>query len=269
MSINIILPGIFGLALGSFFNVLIWRIPKGISIVTPPSNCTNCGYRIRFRDNIPVLSYLYLRGKCRKCGMKISAVYPAVEVATAVLLAIIWQFSGFDLSVPWYQNIVPLLRVISILLLIPISIIDLRHYIIPDRFTLPFLAVSLAVSFLPGDLSPLQSILGALAGGGSLLFMGILGTYILKKEDSMGGGDIKMMAYLGALWGAQAALMGIVIAAFIGSLAGAVLMLTKKLDDEHRIPFGPFLAAGLAIAAFSGDIILSSYLNFADRLLGF
>ena len=261
-AIQYIILGFAGLCIGSFFNVLIWRIPRGESISWPPSRCTRCGEKIRAYDNIPVVSYLILGGKCRRCRSPISPVYPAVEILTALTLIAAWMFLDVALRHPWYMNLVTILRVTSLLLLIPISVIDLRHYIIPDRFTLPFLVFALGLSFVPGDLSPADSFLGALAGGGSLFAVGIIGAYALRKGDAMGFGDVKLMAYLGALWGVKAALLGIAFGAFLGSIAGGVMALTKKLDDSHRIPFGPFLGAGTAAAIFAGDPLVKWYLGF-------
>ena len=254
--------GFAGLCMGSFFNVLIWRIPRGESIAWPPSHCTGCGEKIRTYDNIPVISYLILGGKCRRCRSPISPVYPVVEVLTAITLIAAWKLLNVTLQHPWYMNLVQILRITSLLLLIPISVIDIRHYIIPNRFTLPFLAFSLGLSFIPGDLSPIDSLLGALAGGGALFAVGLIGTYALKKGDAMGMGDVKLMAYLGALWGVKAALIGIAFGALLGSLAGGAMILARKLDDDHRIPFGPFLGAGTAAAIFAGDPLIQWYLGF-------
>ncbi len=257
----IILIGAGGLCIGSFFNVLIFRIPRGESIVWPASHCTSCGHQLSALENIPVISYLFLRGKCRSCGKSISPVYPAIELLTALAAVFFWNAAGFNFDLPWFRNIVPILRYASLVLLIPISAIDIRHYIIPDRFTIPFLGLALALSFLPGQLSPLQSLLGMLAGGGTLFLLGLVGTFILKKGDAMGFGDVKLMAYLGALWGVKAVLLGMVFGAFLGSLTGGILILARKLDNDHRIPFGPFLGAGLVIAVFAGDWLLKAYLN--------
>jgi leader peptidase (prepilin peptidase)/N-methyltransferase len=263
--IHIVILAGAGLCVGSFFNVLIWRIPREESIAWPPSHCTGCGYKIKSYENIPVLSYLFLRGKCSGCKTPISIIYPLIEILTAAALILIWKFSGVTLLSPWHQNIIPLLKVISLILLIPISVIDIRHYIIPDRFTLPFLAIALALSFIPGNLGPLESLLGALSGGGSLFLLGIIGTYLLKKGDAMGMGDVKLMAYLGALWGVKIVLIGIAFGALLGSIIGGLLLLSKKIDnDENRIPFGPFLAAGTIAAVYFGDPLLQAYL----RLIG-
>jgi leader peptidase (prepilin peptidase)/N-methyltransferase len=211
-----------------------------------------------------VFSYLILGGKCRFCKVRISIVYPIVEALTAVSLIALWEVMGITallLNNPWHQNILPLLQIASLIILIPISVIDLRHYIIPDRFSLTFLALGLAVSFIPGGITPVESLIGALAGGGTLFAMGMIGTLILKKGDAMGMGDVKLMAFLGALWGYKAALFGIAFGAFFGSLAGGVLIFTKKLNDDHRIPFGPFLGAGTVAAIFFGDTFFNWYMG--------
>jgi leader peptidase (prepilin peptidase)/N-methyltransferase len=251
-----------GLCIGSFFNVLIWRIPRGESIVWPPSHCTGCGCRIKAYDNAPVISYLILRGKCRHCGEAISRLYPAVEILTAAAFLLFWQLLGIAVREPWYANIVPLLQMASLILLIPVSVIDILHYIIPDRFTLPFLALAVvAASLQKRGLTPAGSLLGALAGGGTLLVIGIIGTYILKKGDAMGLGDVKLMAYLGALWGYKAALLGIAFGALAGSIAGGIMILSKHINDDHRMPFGPYLAAGTVVAIFAGEPILRWYME--------
>ncbi|MFP4164000.1 MAG: prepilin peptidase [Chitinispirillaceae bacterium] len=257
----IVLIGMAGLCLGSFFNVLIWRIPREESVVWPSSHCTVCGHKLGAAENIPLFSYLFLKGKCKSCKEKISPVYPIVELLTAAAFVLFWNTVEFSASMPWYRNIIPALRLSSLILLIPVSAIDLRHYIIPDRFTLPLLGLGLVLSIVPHHLSPLQSFLGALSGGGALLIMGLIGTYILKKGEAMGMGDVKLMACMGALWGVKIALLGIMFGALLGSIAGVVMMLSRKLDDDHRIPFGPFLGAGVVIAIFWGEQLLNAYLN--------
>ncbi|MDG5815584.1 prepilin peptidase [Chitinispirillales bacterium ANBcel5] len=251
-----------GLAIGSFFNVLIWRIPRNQSVCWPPSHCTSCNHKIRFWENIPLFSYLWLKGKCSDCNQKISIIYPLIEITTSATLITLFYFSGLSLDQSWPDIVITLFKIVSILLFIPIAVIDLKHYIIPDRFTIPFLIIAFSISFLPGNITPMQSFLGIVAGGGSLFAMGLLGQYVFKKGDSMGGGDVKLMAYLGALWGAQIALMGIVFGAFLGSVAGIFLILTNKLNDDNKIPFGPFLLSGTLVAIIAGEKLLNAYLSF-------
>jgi leader peptidase (prepilin peptidase)/N-methyltransferase len=254
-----------GLCAGSFFNVMIWRIPRGKSIAWPPSHCPKCGKNIKAYDNIPVVSYLILGGKCRNCKARIPITYPIVEFLTAAILITAWTLLNMNTTLrqisAWYDAVIPILRVISIIMLIPMAVIDIRHYIIPNRFTLTLLGLAVALSLIPGNLSIAESLLGVLAGAGPLLGLGILGTYLFKKGDAMGMGDVKLMAALGALWGAQTVLIGMAFGALLGSIAGGILILSKKINDEHRIPFGPFLGAGTVVAIFVGDPLWQWYLR--------
>jgi leader peptidase (prepilin peptidase)/N-methyltransferase len=248
---------IYGLLFGSFFNVLIYRLPKEQSIVFPASACPNCSHKLSWFENIPVLSFLFLGGKCKSCKTKISIQYPLIELATGIYSLVLY-FLFFDkiqwaMSGNWWNWIEVFLQYFTLLLFIPLAIIDIKHYIIPDEITIPAIVFSLAVSFLPDGITPLQSIIGAVVGGGFLLLTGFIGKIILKK-DAMGGGDIKFLAWIGALFGFQTALAAI----FIGSVVG-VLILFKKKD---YIPFGPFLCAGtLIFVIFSKEI-----LNFLIRM---
>ena len=258
----------YGLILGSFFNVLIHRIPEKQSIFRPASHCPKCLTPIKPWHNIPVISYLLLRGKCRFCKQPISITYPLIELITGAAALLIWHFYLPSLHpLTWYSITVFSVRALFLLLIIPIAIIDLHHYIIPDLFTLPLLVIAAGIAFLPGNPTPLAALYGILAGGGLLLAIGAIGSLILKK-DAMGGGDIKLMAGAGALWGAQIALLSILFGALLGSLYGVLLMITKKINTEHQIPFGPFLGAGIWIAVLWGEKVMNAYLLFFDSLLG-
>jgi len=266
--VTYVLVALFGALLGSFFNVLIWRIPRNESVVFPASHCPNCNRAIKPWENIPVLSYMFLGGKCAGCKVKISPVYPIVELITSAMLLLLWVLlvNGRDISM---INGIPLgVQIAFLILLVPIAVIDFRHYIIPDIFTLSFLVISFGISFIPSGLSPQQSLLGILAGGGSLWLLGFIGKVIFKKGDAMGGGDIKMMAAAGALWGPEIALIAIVFGAFLGSLAGLPMILLKKINTDHHIPFGPFLGAGLWISVIAGIKILQTYAQFIQGLVG-
>lgn len=262
----IFLIALLGLLFGSFFNVLIWRIPRNESIVFPASHCPNCNRKIKSWENIPVLSYLFLRGKCAGCKSTISFEYPLVELLTSGLAVLLWYTVIPHHATTWQAGIPLFLQIMFLLLMIPVAVIDLRHYIIPDSITLSLLVLSFGISFIPGGITPLQSVIGVLAGGGLLWGMGFIGTIIFKKGDAMGGGDIKLMAAAGALWGPEIALMGIVFGAFLGSLSGIPLILFKRLKADHHIPFGPFLGAGLWVAVIAGDFLLSSYVGFIDKM---
>lgn len=257
---------VFGLLIGSFFNVLIWRIPREESVIFPASHCTQCGRKIKPWENIPVLSYIFLKGKCAGCKMNISFVYPLTEILTAILAIVLW-FSIIPHHLLSLQQSIQLsIQVLFLMLMVPMAIIDIRHYIIPDIFSLSLLLISFGISFIPGSTTPLQSLIGIIAGGGILWGIGKLGSIILKKGDAMGGGDIKLMAAAGALWGPEIALIGILFGAFLGTLTGIPLLLFKKLQSDHHIPFGPFLGAGLWIAVIAGYPLISAYINIIDKL---
>jgi len=235
---------LFGLAIGSFANVCIYRLPKKESVVFPASHCTACKTPIRAIDNIPVLSYLFLGGKCRACGQKISIVYPLIEIVTGLLLAAVIVKFGFTWESLIYAIVCPALVVITV--------IDYEHKIIPDRITLPGIIFGLgAGSYLVG---PVNAGLGFLLGGGLFYLIAIV------SRGGMGGGDIKFIAAAGALLGWQKVLLVIFLGATLGSIIGLILMATQKKDRKSQIPFGPFLALGTLIAIFSGEDLLHLYL---------
>lgn len=250
-----------GLIIGSFFNVVIWRLPRKESIILPASHCPNCSRKIRPWENIPLFSFAFLRGKCAGCKIPISFLYPVVEIITAAAACLLWIFFSHKLPANWYGFTIMGLEIVFLISMIPISIIDFKHMIIPDEFNIPMLIVAFGFSFLPGGLSPVQSLIGLFACGGFLFLTGLVGKLILKKGEAMGGGDVKLMAAAGALWGAQIVLPAIVIGALLGSIGGAIMMLLKRTDSDHRIPFGPFLGAGIWISVMAGEQLLNAYLG--------
>jgi leader peptidase (prepilin peptidase)/N-methyltransferase len=251
-----------GLIIGSFLNVCIYRMPRGKSVVAPSSRCTSCGNPIKFYDNIPVLSYIVLGGRCRSCGEKLSIRYPLVELLNAVLYVILLERFGFD--PPW----VVLAYCMFVSSLVVIFFIDLEHQIIPNSITLPGIpiAVVLGASVLPDPFSPADrlgwqaSIIGCLAGGGSFYLVAVLGKAILKK-DAMGGGDIKMMALVGGMLGWKAIILTTFFGSLLGSVIGISLILIKGREWGARIPFGPYLALGSLVSLLWGNDILIWYLN--------
>lgn len=253
--------GLFGLLLGSFFNVLICRLPDKRSIAFPASHCPLCKTPLRPWHNIPILSFLLLRGKCFSCKRPISVLYPLVEGTTALAAfgaALVLAPADMSSIIPW---VIAFIKILFLLLLIPVTVIDFRHYIIPDEITLPFLLIGIGVSFLPGAETPLASLLGILAGGGSLYLIGWIGFLLLRKE-AMGGGDVKLMAAAGALFGPQNALLSIVFGALLGSIYGISIMALGKKNSGNQIPFGPFLGGGLWAALIIGQQVLDAYLAF-------
>jgi leader peptidase (prepilin peptidase) / N-methyltransferase len=239
-----------GLVIGSFSNVCIYRIPRNESLVRPGSHCPQCNKPIPFYDNIPVISYLLLKGKCRYCGQPIPLQYPIVELATGLFYLALYLFYGLQLITFVYM--------ILCSLLIIISFIDLKERIIPDVLSLPFIPIGFILSFFLKRLSPVDSLLGILAGGGSLLIIAIAGTYLFKKE-AMGGGDIKLAAMIGAFLGWKLTLLSLFLGFFLGSVIGVIVLVTTKSKSDI-IPFGPFIALGAMLSIFWGPAIINWYL---------
>jgi leader peptidase (prepilin peptidase)/N-methyltransferase len=261
-----------GFVLGSFFNVLIYRLPRHESVVWPGSHCPQCGRPIRAWENIPVVSFIFLRGRCAGCRACIPIFYPIVELCTAAAAFILYLFlvTPALISPPSAVQVAFLvLEILILLIVIPIAVIDLFHFIIPDSLTLPLLLCAVLYSFLPGGITPLQCGLGILAGGGSLFAVGLIGEYVFKKGESMGGGDIKLMALVGAAFGWKTAFLTIMFGAITGSVGGLIMIAFRKFSKDHKIPFGPFLALGLWIAVLGGNRLLSLYQTLVDRLIGY
>lgn len=246
------------MVVGSFLNVVILRLPgKKESIVFPASHCTHCSTELHWYENIPVLSFLVLRGRCRTCKEKISWQYPLVELSMGLLSLAL--FKRFDLSpdFPYYF--------IFSAALLTIIFIDIRHQLIPDRISLPGILIGFAGSFLVDSISWQQSALGLLIGGG-ILYAIALGYYVLTKRDGMGGGDIKLLAMIGAFLGWQSLLYVVFASSLLGSVVGLGAMLRQKKGGQTRIPFGPFLSIAALSWVFFQPAILrlwAMYLNLA------
>ena len=242
----------FGAAVGSFLNVCIYRLPRRESIVFPASRCTKCGSGIRPFDNVPIFSYLILGGRCRSCKTRISPLYPAVELINALLTLFLFIKLGFSLT------FVFLLVFCSALVVI--TFIDLEHRIIPDVISLPGIIVGFVSSFFLPWLGWQNSLIGIIAGGGSLLLVAYV-YQLLTKKEGMGGGDIKLLAMMGAFLGWLAIPFIIFASSLVGSVIGITLMLVQKKDSKLAIPFGPFLAFGAILYVFYGRQIIHWYLN--------
>ncbi|WP_224981718.1 prepilin peptidase [Geomonas agri] len=258
---------LFGAVVGSFLNVCICRMPSNESVVSPPSHCPKCDYQIRWYDNIPILSYLALRGKCRSCGTPISIQYPVVELLNGLLsLALFLKFFPqrlFEAGAPSQYVLIGLFY-FSVLFvfcsaLVVITFIDLEHQIIPDRITLPGIVLGFVVSFFIPQLGWLNSLIGIVAGGGSLLLIAWV-YQVVAKKDGMGGGDVKLLAMMGAFLGWKSILFIVFISSLLGSVIGVTLMLIRKKDSTLAIPFGPFLAAAAVLYVFYGRQIIRWYL---------
>lgn len=238
---------IFGLLFGSFLNVCIYRIPRDKSIVWPPSSCPGCGARIKWYDNIPVLSYLVLLGKCRNCKQPISLQYPVIEILTGLLTGLVVWHAGLSL---W-----AFVLLAAVYALIVLSVIDLELMIIPDRFSLGLIVLGLAFAWTNPHFAgmwwqkELASLLGAAVGLFGVLAIALIGTWMFKK-DAMGGGDVKLMGGVGALIGWEGVITTIVFASFFGLVYAVFLMIFKGKKGGDAIPFGPFLSLGALINLF-------------------
>ena len=238
----------FGLIIGSFLNVCIYRLPLKKSVVWPASRCPECDAPIQPFDNIPVLSYLALRGRCRACKAPISVKYPVIEALTgALFLAAYLMFEPPVL----YQ------RLVFGCAMIVLSVIDLEHRILPDLITLPGILLGFALSFFmpPGWL---DSLLGIVLGGGSLWLMGEV-YFRLRHEEGMGFGDVKMLAMIGAFLGWKLMLLTLVLSSFLGSVIGLGMIAIRLGDLKYALPFGSFLAIGAICASTVGDRIVNWY----------
>jgi leader peptidase (prepilin peptidase)/N-methyltransferase len=232
---------VLGAIIGSFLNVCIYRIPAGVSIVTPRSRCPHCETPISWYHNIPILSWLLLKGKCAYCGAEVPMRYLLVEALTGTLFALF--FCRFT-----FHPVTPVILLL-VAALVVITFIDLDHQIIPDVISLPGIPVGFLCSFLVPWVSWQESLLGIVLGGGSLLTIA-LGYELLTKKEGMGFGDVKLLAMLGAFLGWTAIFPIIFIGSLLGTLVGIPLMLIKKADSKLAVPFGPFLSAAALVHIF-------------------
>ncbi len=271
---------IFGAVIGSFLNVCIYRLPKEEvgdeeeiviaklpsiflkqlrSITAPPSNCPQCKHPIRFYDNIPIISYILLGGKCRDCGARISRRYPFVELLTAVVCLVL--FRQFGLTFEFFVSL------FFAALLIVISFIDLDHQIIPDILSIGGLAAGLffaifrpAFKVLYPKFNILDSLFGVLLGGG-VLFLIAIGYKFIAKREGMGGGDIKLLAMIGSFAGIKGVIFSLMAGSIFGTIVGIPVMLAQGSDTKYAIPFGPFLSLGALLYVFKGDMLIQYILN--------
>jgi leader peptidase (prepilin peptidase)/N-methyltransferase len=242
--------GIVGAMFGSFLNVCILRWPKEESVVRPGSRCPGCARPIRWYDNIPVLSWLLLRGRCRHCRTRISIQYPLIELGNGL----IWAFMGWRFGL----SLAAVSGAAFFTILLGITMTDAREYIIPDEFSLGGLVIGILLS-LPGGFTAIaNALIGAAAGFGLLWVVGALGTRMFK-EEAMGGGDIKMMAMVGAFVGWQ----GVLLTVFLGALLGTLVFVPLSfLGRKRLVPFGVFLSVGAAATWLVGPAVIAWYRSF-------
>ena len=241
-----------GAIFGSFLNVSIYRLPKKVSVVRPGSMCPNCGHKIAWYENIPILSYIFLRGRCSSCRTKISIIYPLVEIVTGLICLTLFLAYGLTFKT--------LILFIMFSSLVVASFIDQQIHEIPDVITIPGIVLGLLISLIfpeiSGNASVLKSVinsaLGIVVGGGSLYIIGYVGEFIFKKE-AMGGGDIKLLAMIGAFLGWKVAILTFFIAPFLGAIAGIIV---KIKDKKDIIPYGPYLSLASLISLIWGEKII-------------
>ena len=243
---------LFGACIGSFLNVCIYRIPENKSIVTPGSFCPNCKNSIPFYCNIPILSYLFLMGRCKFCKQAISIRYPLIEALTGVFAFLLFHKFGLTPAlVYWF---------VFISVLITISFIDFDHQIIPDTITLPGILIFASSFYFLPEMTIKNVLLGILAGGGSLYAVALFYS-LVRKQEGMGGGDIKLLAMIGAATGIKGVIFTIFAGSLFGTLFGILIMLyTQIADTKLRIPFGPFLSLGAILYIFFGKQLILWYL---------
>ena len=245
---------LFGAVFGSFLNVCILRLPSEQSVVRPASRCPHCGYVLRWYDNIPIISWLLLRGRCRGCRTTISVMYPLVELATALIWAALTWLIGPSLEL--------FRAAVFCTLLLGIAMTDAREYIIPDEFSLGGLAIGLLFS-IPGGFHVIGDALFGAAVGFALLWVVAVGGKAVFKEEAMGGGDIKMMAMVGAFTGWT----GVLLTIFLGSLLGTLIFVPLALIGKKKlVPFGVFLAVGAATTYLWGPTIVDWYRSYLTGL---
>lgn len=242
---------LFGALIGSFLNVCIYRLPRGTSVVWPASACPGCGRGLSWFENVPILSYVALRGRCRSCKGGISVQYPLVEGLTALMFGLGW----------WYYGPSALLasRLLLGCALIVLFVVDLEHQLLPHAITLPGIVVGFLISFVaePGWL---DSLIGIVVGGGILLGMAY-GYFWLRHQEGLGMGDFKMLAMIGAFLGWKLTLLTLMLGSLAGSVVGLGLIVSGRGGLASKLPFGTFLAAGAAVAATVGTSILDWYLR--------
>jgi len=250
---------LFGLVWGSFLNVIIYRLPLGVSIIRPSSFCPDCRKKIRYYDNIPIFSYIILRGKCRHCQEKIPFTYPLVEFLTP--LSFLLLYNQHSLSFFFFASC------LFASALIVLSFIDFYHQILPDEITLPAIALSLVYSLFRSDLNLRQALVGAVVGAGFLLF--IYGAYyLLRKQEGLGMGDVTMMLMIGAYLGWQRTFFTLILASLAGSIIGISFILIKKKNLQFSLPFGSFLGPAALVSLLWGERIIATYIElFRDLVL--
>ena len=251
-ALHVTILALLGLSVGSFLNVCVHRLPRRQSLVHPGSRCPHCGYVLRWYDNIPILSYLFLRGQCRQCRQPIAIRYPALELATLVLFLVHGAVFGWSALLA--------VRLVFACAMVVLFAIDLEHHLLPDAITLPGIVTGLLVSTVvpPGII---DSLLGLLIGGGVLWLIGEA-YFRYSGQEGMGGGDVKMLAMIGAFLGWKLVLVTLVLSSVAGSLVGVLVIAFKRGGLKYALPYGTFLALGALAASLVGERLVNWYVGF-------
>jgi len=251
-TVPLVVAGLCGLIVGSFLNVVIYRLPRGTSVVWPASACGSCRRELRWFENIPILSWAVLGGKCARCKAPISVQYPLVEAVTAALFVLVTALTPVG----------PLLvaRLLFVCALVVLFGIDLEHQILPNSITLPGVVAGLIFS-VAGPPGLRDALLGVLLGG-VVLYAIAGGYYLWRREEGLGMGDVKMLAMIGAFLGWQAVLLTLVLASLSGAVIGVAMMALQRGSMKYALPFGTFLALGALVAMLAGQPIIDWYLGF-------
>ncbi len=264
VTLLLVFSALLGLACGSFANVLIFRLPRDLSIVRPPSHCPSCDKEIRWYRNIPVISYIVLRGRCADCKARISPRYPLVEL----LVGVLFWFAAYNFAPAFPPDWRTVLTLVSswffLLFTTALIFIDLEHYILPDMLTLPGIVLGLASSFFLPWTSPLESLAGSAAG--ALIPAALIGLYALRKIEAMGWGDVKMLAMIGAFLGWRGVVLTLLIGAVLGTVIGGLYIIAKGKDKRTQLPFGTFLGVASFISIFWGESFWAWYMGFSGVL---
>ncbi len=248
----VVIVGVFGACVGSFLNVCIYRLPRGESIVFPGSRCTSCSRALSWYENLPIVGWLALRGRCRTCQARVSPMYPIVEAITALTFVAGYFMYGLTL--------LALVRVLFACLLIVLFVTDLQHKILPNVLTLPGIVFGFVCSlFLPPGWR--DSLIGILVGGG-VLFAIAEGYYRIRGEEGLGMGDVKLLAMIGAFLGWKLVILTLMLASLSGSIIGVAMIVSKRGDMKYALPFGTFLAIGAVVSAAWGTPMVDWYLGF-------
>jgi leader peptidase (prepilin peptidase)/N-methyltransferase len=248
---GVVVAALFGAVIGSFLNVCIYRLPRGRSIVAPGSACGACGHALSWFENIPVVSYIALGGRCRACKAPIATRYIVIELVTAGMFAAAWWYYG--------PGVLLASRLLLGCMLIVLFAIDLEHQLLPNAITLPGIIVGFLFSLVtePGWV---DALIGILVGGG-VLWATAEAYYRIRHEEGLGMGDVKMLAMIGAFVGWKLTLVTLMLASFAGSILGLILIVTRRGGMKYALPFGTFLAMGAALAATIGPRLLEWYLS--------